>query len=71
VQPRDGDVVVSRESRPTVKFGVRRVPGVVQFTSVVRDDAVQVGRGFARKHAVDLWYCDGPASRLLERYRRG
>ena len=70
-QPRDGDVIVSRESRPGGKYAVRQVPGDVQFHASVRDEAIRLARGFAVKAAVDLWYADDGAHRLLETYRKG
>ena len=70
-QPRDGDVIVSRESRPGGKYSVRQVPGDVQLHASVRDEAIRVARAFAVKAAVDLWYADDGAQRLLEAYRKG
>jgi hypothetical protein len=70
-QPRDGDVIVSRESRPGGKYAVRQVPGDVQFHASLRDEAIRLARGFAVKAAVDLWYADDGAHRLLETYRKG
>ena len=70
-RPRDGDVIVSRESRPGGKYSVRQVPGDVQFHASVRDEAIRLARGFAVNAAVDLWYADDGAHRLVERYRKG
>jgi hypothetical protein len=70
-QPRDGDVIVRRESRPGGKFSVRQVPGDVQFHASVRDEAIRLARGFAVKAAVDLWYADDGSHRFLEAYRKG
>jgi hypothetical protein len=69
-QPRDGDVIVSRESGPGGKYSVRQVPGDVQFHASARDEAIRLARGFAVKAAVDLWYADDGAHRLLEAYRK-
>jgi hypothetical protein len=68
--PRDGDVVVTRESTPVVKYTVRQVPGVVQFHASARDEAMQLARGFAQRSAVDLWSSEDGIYRLLEAYRR-
>jgi len=70
-RPRDGDVVVSHESRSGQKYSVRQVPGDVQFHASVRDEAIRLARGFAVKAAVDLWYAADGAHRLLEGYRKG
>lgn len=67
--PQEGDVVVTRESRSAVRYTVRRFPGVVQFSASTREAAVQLARGFARKHALDIWYVEGDTCRLLEAYR--
>ncbi len=68
--PRDGDVVVTRESRFGVTFTVRQLPGGVQFMTSSRDEAVRLAMGFAMKNAVDVWYSEDGAVRLLEAYRR-
>jgi hypothetical protein len=70
-QPHDGDVIVSRESGPGGKYSVRQVPGDVQFHASVRDEAIRLARGFAVRAALDLWYGDDGAYRLLESYRKG
>ena len=67
--PQDGDVVVTREAHSPVRCTVRQLPGSVQFSAAVRDDAVRLARGFGQKHAVDVWYSDSGAYRLLEAYR--
>jgi len=69
-RPRDGDVIVSRESGAGGKYTVRQVPGDVQLHESVRDEAIRLARGFATKAAVNLWYIgDGPQT-LLEAYRK-
>jgi hypothetical protein len=68
--PQDGDLVVARASKSAVRFTVRQVPGDVQFSSPVRDEAVRLAAGFAKKNAVDLWYSDDAGLRLLETHRR-
>lgn len=70
-QPREGDVIVSRESRSGAKYSVRQFPGDVQFHASVRDEAIRLARGFAVKAAVDVWYADDGAHSLLGAYRRG
>jgi hypothetical protein len=69
--PRDGDVVVTRQSKSDVRFTVHQVPSVEQqYGSAVRDDAVRLARGFAREHGANLWYCEDGICRLLEAYRQ-
>ena len=70
VWPRDGDVIVSRESGAGGKYTVRQVPGNVQFYASARDEAIRLARGFAIRAAVDLWYADEGPQRLLEAYRK-
>ena len=69
-RPRDGDVIVRRESGAGGKYTVRQVPGDVQLHSSVRDEAIRLARGFAIKAAVDLWYIDDGPQTLLEAYRK-
>ena len=69
-QPRDGDVIVSRESSRGGKFTVRQVPGNVQFHASARDEAIRLARRFAIRAAVDLWYADEGPQTLLETYRK-
>jgi hypothetical protein len=68
-RPQDGDVVVTREARSRVHYTVRQLPGMVQFSAAVRDEAVRLGLGFGQRHAVDVWYSEGGTYRLLEGYR--
>ena len=70
ISPRDGDVVVTRESRSPITFTIRQLPGDVQLSASSRDEAIRLARGFARKNAVDVWYSEGETLRLLEAYRR-
>ena len=68
--PRDGDVVIVRESRSVAKYLVRQLPGVVQFHVRNKDEAIQLARGFAQRAAVDLWCGEESICTLLETYRR-
>ena len=68
--PREGDVVVTRESGAAATYTVRQLPGVVQFHVSARDEAMQLARSFAQRAVVDLWYSENGAYRLLEAYRR-
>jgi hypothetical protein len=68
-RPRDGDVVVTREAQSRVHYTVRQLPGIVQFSAAVRDEALRLARGFGQKHAVDVWYNEAGTYRLLEVYR--
>jgi hypothetical protein len=67
--PQDGDVLVTREAKSRVHYTVHQLPGMIQFSSAVRDEAVRLARTFAQKYAVDVWYRDGGTYRLLEAYR--
>jgi hypothetical protein len=67
--PQDGDVVVTREAQSRVHYTVRRLPGIVQFSAAVRDEAVRLARGFCQTHGVDVWYCEAGTYRLLEAHR--
>jgi hypothetical protein len=67
--PQNGDVVVTREAHSKVHYTVRQLPGVVQFSAVVRDEAVRLARGFGKKYAVDVWYSEAGTYRLLEACR--
>jgi hypothetical protein len=67
--PQDGDVVVAREAHSSVHYTVRQLPGIVQFSSAVRDEALQLARGFSQRYAVDVWYGEAGTYQLLESYR--
>jgi hypothetical protein len=67
--PQDGDVVVRCEADGRLYYTVRQLPGIVQFSAGVRDEAVRVAREFAQRYAVDVWYGEGGTYRLLEAYR--
>lgn len=67
--PQDGDVVVAREAQSRVHYTVRQLPGIVQFSAAVREEAVRLARGFGQKFNVDVWYRDGGTYRLLEAHR--
>jgi len=69
-RPRDGDVIVSRESGAGGKYTVRQVPGDPQLHASVRDEAIRLARGFAINAAVDLWYIDDGPQTLLGAYRK-
>jgi hypothetical protein len=66
--PRDGDVLVARESAAG-RYTIRQLPAAVQISSSSRDEAMQLARRFARMHTVDVWYHDEDSLRLLEAYR--
>jgi hypothetical protein len=68
--PQDGDVVVTREAHSRVHYTVRQLPGVVQFSTAVRDEAVRLAQKFGQKHAVDVWYSEAGSYRLVDVYRR-
>jgi hypothetical protein len=61
--------VVTREAASPPRYTVHQMPGVVQFGTQSREEAVLLARGFAREHAVDVWYKEGDACTALETYR--
>jgi hypothetical protein len=67
--PQNGDIVVAREAQSRVHYTVRQLPGIVQFSTAVRDDAVALARGFGRHCAVDVWYKEPGGCRLIEAFR--
>ena len=67
--PQDGDVVVTREAHSPVHYTVRQLPGLVQFSAAVRDQAVRLARSFAQRYRIDVWYGEDGTYRLLEAYR--
>jgi hypothetical protein len=68
-RPQDGDVVITRETRPSTRYTIRQLPNKGQLSAPSRDAAVQLARGFARADAVNLWHADGAMLQLLESYR--
>jgi hypothetical protein len=69
LSPRDGDVVITREIHSRIHYTVRQLPGAVQFSAPLRNEAERLARSFGKKHAVDVWYSDAATYRLLETYR--
>lgn len=69
LSPQDGDVVVTREAHSRVHYTVRQLPGIVQFSAAVREQAELLARGFGQKFKVDVWYRDGGTYRQLEAHR--
>lgn len=67
--PHDGDVLVARQPGSPVFFSVCQVPAVMQLRASSRDVAVRLATGFARKYAVDVWYDEDGAFRILKAYR--
>jgi hypothetical protein len=61
--------VVTREAHSRVHYTVRQLPGLVQFSAGVRDEAVRLARSFGQKHGIDVWYSENGTYRLLEAYR--
>jgi hypothetical protein len=67
--PQNGDVVVTREAHSRVHYTVRQLPGLVQFSTAVRDQAERLARSFAQQYRIDVWYGEDGRFRLLEAYR--
>jgi hypothetical protein len=66
--PRDGDVIVTRESI-SARFIICQMPGVAQLSTSSQDDAFRIARRFARTHAVDVWYLESGQRHLVETHR--
>jgi hypothetical protein len=58
------------EGGTSVRYAIRQVPGVVQFSASSRDDALRLARRFAQRQSVDVWHAGEGMIRLLEVYRR-
>ena len=71
LSPRDGDVVVTRESQSRVHYTIRQLPGIVQFSVGMHDEAVRLARGFGRRYRVDVWLSDARTYCLVEAHRPG
>jgi hypothetical protein len=69
LSPQDGDVVVMREEHSRAQYTVRQLPGLVQFSTAVPDEAIRLARGFGQKYRVDAWYGEAGTYRLLEACR--
>jgi hypothetical protein len=68
MSPRPDDVVVTPPSPGNDGYVVRRPKGRGRVEAT-RQDALRVARMVAIRRGVNLWFCDGPAYRLLEVYR--
>jgi len=68
--PRDGDVVVTQDPSAPDRFTIRQVPDAPQISWSSHSGAVEVARGFARRHRVDVWTVDGRTQTPLHRYRK-
>jgi hypothetical protein len=67
--PRDGDVVIARDSGVQIRFTLRQTPGAAQLHTASRDEAIRIARGFAQQAIVDVWYTNSGSHELLEAYR--
>jgi hypothetical protein len=67
--PQDGDVIVTHEPGSAAGFTVRQLPAIVQLSAKSRDEAMRIGRSFAQRHEVDVWYRGEDGLHLLEAYR--
>jgi hypothetical protein len=68
-QPRHGDLIISPMATAKAGFGVRQLPGVVQFSMPHRNAATDFARRFAELHGVDVWL-EGGTYTLLASFRR-
>jgi hypothetical protein len=69
-RPRDGDVMIARDSTSQIRFTLRQIPGAVQLHAASRDEAIRIACDFAQKTIVDVWYTSSGTDQLLEAYRR-
>lgn len=67
--PRNGDIVVSRETAALIQWTIRQVPDTARFGSSSRDEALRAARCFAQAHCVDVWCSDDGRLWLLDRHR--
>lgn len=65
----NGDIVIVHDPTSPIPWMVREIPDAAQFGSSSKDQALQLARGYAQAHRVDVWCNDGGHVRLLERYR--
>lgn len=64
--PREGDVVVARQTGASDRFLLRQVPHPPVLSLPSRQRAIEVGTRYARAHAVDLWLTEGHIVTRLE-----
>jgi hypothetical protein len=67
--PQNGDIVIVHYPTSPIQWMVRQVPDPAQFGSSSRDQALQLARGYAQAHRLDLWCNDSAGVRLLEQHR--
>lgn len=70
-QPQDGDVVVTPDAETPGRFTVYQVPGTPSLRWDSRVKAVDMARGFARAHRVDVWFSGGATAERLHCHRAG
>jgi hypothetical protein len=70
-RPKEGDIIASRPTARADLFAIGVVPRRGELVRTRYDEAVNIVRTFARKHAVDAWYtCDHTHFALVARHRR-
>jgi hypothetical protein len=67
--PQDGDIVITRDPTFAFEWTVRQVPGPAQFGTSSLGPSMQLARGYAQAHMVDLWSSDEGSYCVLARYR--
>jgi hypothetical protein len=67
--PQHGDLVVTYETRSAARYTVRQHPQDAQLSMALREEAIRLAQGFARTHAVDIWYSENGTEQLLETNR--
>lgn len=68
-RPADGDLLLVRETPSSERYGVRQLPGGLQFTAATKEEALTSAQSFAAAKRVNIWSTDGEAVSLLETYR--
>jgi len=67
--PQNGDIVIVHYPTSPIRWMVRQVPDAPQCGASSKVQVLQLARGYAQAHVLDLWCNDGGRVRLLERYR--
>lgn len=68
-QPVSGDLVVALQVGNERRYTIAQLPGAPQVSWRSRDAVLDVARGFARRHLVDVWISDGRFTIRLESHR--
>lgn len=67
--PRDGDLVVARDTSRPGHFAISQVPGQPQFSLSSEHAALEVAEALGRSHGVDVWVVAGAITACRHRLR--